>query len=193
MIVAIANNLPVGLVVGSAARDDHTFEEVTPASLIGVGRSQSFRYRLAGDDPVAHGAAPQRPPSERSSIDAACARPACGDYRALAEYLRPRSGATSGRPMDDRVEAFLSDVLALDGDEPEAIRAGVKVALGEVETIFRAREDNRGIKDKAAQACHALCRGRVVEEIRLRKATKSAKHLKLVLTIIDNPRHFSSR
>jgi hypothetical protein len=31
--------------------------------------------------------------------------------------------------MDDRVEKFLSDVLALDGEEPEAIRAGVKVAL----------------------------------------------------------------
>ena len=37
--------------------------------------------------------------------------------------------------MDDRVEAFLLDVLALEGEEPEAIRAGVHIALGEAETI----------------------------------------------------------
>lgn len=92
--------------------------------------------------------------------------------------------------MDDRIEAFLLDVLALEGEEPEAIRAGVHVALGEAETVFRAREDNRRMKDKAAHACHALCRARVVEEIRLRRATKAAEHLKLVLSIIDSPTHF---
>ena len=59
----------------------------------------------------------------------ACARPACGGQRALAEYVRPPFGCRIGR----------------------------------------------------------------VEEIRLRKATKSAEHLKLVLAIIDNPRHFPSR
>lgn len=92
--------------------------------------------------------------------------------------------------MDDRVEAFLLDVLALEGEEPEAIRAGVHIALGEAETIFRAREDNRRMKDKAVHACHTLCRARVAEEIRVRKATKTAEHLKLVLSIIDSPTHF---
>jgi hypothetical protein len=43
-------------------------------------------------------------------------------------------------------------------------------------------------KEKAAHACDALCRARVVEEIRLRKGTPTAEHLKLVLNIIDGPR-----
>jgi hypothetical protein len=41
--------------------------------------------------------------------------------------------------MDDRVEVFLADVLALEGEEPDAIRAGVRVALGDTETKFRMR------------------------------------------------------
>jgi hypothetical protein len=93
-------------------------------------------------------------------------------------------------PMDDRIEAFLADVLALEGEELDAIRAGVRVALGETETIFGAREDNGRMRDKAADACHALCRARVVEEIRRRRATTTAEHLKLVLSIIDNPTNF---
>jgi hypothetical protein len=44
------------------------------------------------------------------------------------------------------------------------------------------------MKEKAAHACHALCRARVVEEIRLRKGTPTAEYLKLVLSIIDGPR-----
>ena len=60
--------------------------------------------------------------------------------------------------MDERVEAFLADVLALEGEEPDAIRAGVRVALGEVETQFRAQEDNRRMRDrppKPAMPCAA--------------------------------------
>ena len=44
------------------------------------------------------------------------------------------------------------------------------------------------MKDKAAHACHALCRSRVVEEIRQRKGTPQADHLKLVLSVIEGPR-----
>jgi hypothetical protein len=40
-------------------------------------------------------------------------------------------------------------------------------------------------KDKAAHACHALCRARVVEEIQRRKGMRLAEHLKLVLGVID--------
>jgi hypothetical protein len=101
--------------------------------------------------------------------------------------LRHHIGA---KPMDDRIEAFLADVLALEGEELDAIRAGVRVALGDVETIFRAQEDNRRKKDKAAHACHALCRARVVEEIQRRRATTTAEHLKLALSIIDKPTNF---
>jgi hypothetical protein len=90
--------------------------------------------------------------------------------------------------MDERVEAFLADVLALKGEDANATREGVRVALADYEQRFRAQEVNKRMKDKAAHACHALCRARVVEEIRLRKGTPTTEHLKLVLSVIDGPR-----
>jgi hypothetical protein len=91
-------------------------------------------------------------------------------------------------PMDERIESFLADVLALEGEDEDAVRDGVRVALADYEQIFRAREVNKRMKDKAAHACHALCRSRVVEEIRQRKGTPQADHLKLVLSVIEGPR-----
>jgi hypothetical protein len=41
------------------------------------------------------------------------------------------------------------------------------------------------MKDRAAQACRTLCRARVAEEMRRRKGTSTAEHLKVVLSIID--------
>jgi hypothetical protein len=90
--------------------------------------------------------------------------------------------------MDERIESFLADVLALEGEDDNAIRSGVRVALTDCEQIFRAREVNRRMKDKAAHACHTLCRVRVVEEIQRRKGTPTAEHLQLVLSVIDGPR-----
>ena len=89
---------------------------------------------------------------------------------------------------DARVEVFLADVLALEGENPDAIREGVHVALADRVDIFKAREVNRRMKDKAAHACHALCRARVVEEIQRRKGMVTAEHLKYVLSVIDAPR-----
>ena len=83
--------------------------------------------------------------------------------------------------MDERVEAFLADVLALEGEEASAIREAVRVALADNEQVFRAQEVNKRMKERAAHACRALCRARVVEEMRLRKGTTTAEHLKLVL------------
>jgi|SRR6516165_5656370 len=94
--------------------------------------------------------------------------------------------------MDERIEAFLADELALEGEKPEAISAGVRVALGDAETIFRAREDNRRMKDRAVHACHALCRSRLVEEMKRRKGTPTADHLKLVLGILEKPTQLPS-
>jgi hypothetical protein len=89
--------------------------------------------------------------------------------------------------MDERIEAFLADVLALEGENANAIREAVRAALADCEAIFRAQEVNRRMKDKAAHACHSLCRARVLEEIRRRKGTPAAQHLQLVLSIIDGP------
>jgi hypothetical protein len=72
---------------------------------------------------------------------------------------------------DARVEAFLADILALEGEKPNAIREGVHVALADCADILKAQEVNRRMKDKAVHACHVLCRARVLEEIRLRKGT----------------------
>ena len=87
--------------------------------------------------------------------------------------------------MDQRIESFLADVLALAGEEPEAVRQGVRVALADCEAIFRAQETNTRMKDKAAQACRALCRARVTEELQRRRGTQIAEHLKLVRNFLD--------
>ena len=90
--------------------------------------------------------------------------------------------------MDERIESFLADVLALEGEDDNAIREGVRIALADCEQIFKAQEVNRRMKDKAAHACHALCRARVLEEMQRRKRTPHADHLRLVLGVIDGPR-----
>jgi hypothetical protein len=89
--------------------------------------------------------------------------------------------------MDARIEAFLADVLALEGEKADAIREGVHVAFADCEQIFKAQEVNRRMKDMAAHACHVLCRARVVEEIQRRKGP-TVDHLKLVLSVIDGSR-----
>ena len=89
---------------------------------------------------------------------------------------------------DARVEGFLADILALEGENPDAIREGVRVALADCADIFKAQEVNRRMKDKAVHACHVLCRARMVEEIQRRKETATAEHLKYVLSVIDGPR-----
>ena len=44
-------------------------------------------------------------------------------------------------PMTDaRIESFLADVLALEGEDPNAIREGAHVAVADCEQIFRAQE-----------------------------------------------------
>jgi hypothetical protein len=76
-------------------------------------------------------------------------------------------------PMTDaRIEAFLDDVLALEGESLGAMREGVQVAVVDCEQIFKAQEVNRRMKDKAAHACHALCRARIVEEINAGKGQR---------------------
>jgi hypothetical protein len=90
--------------------------------------------------------------------------------------------------MDKRIEAFLADVLALQGESREAIREGVRIALTDCEAIFRALESNKRMKEKAAHACHSLCRGRVAEEMRVRKGTTAGDHLQFVLSVIDGPK-----
>ena len=87
--------------------------------------------------------------------------------------------------MDQRIESFLADVLALAGEELDVVRDEVRVALGDYAAIFWAQEPNKLMKDKAVRGCRVLCRDRVAEELEHRRGTPIAEHLKLVLTIID--------
>jgi hypothetical protein len=79
--------------------------------------------------------------------------------------------------VDQRIESFLTDVLALAGESPDAIREGVRAALKDCEAIFRAQETNKRMRDKAAHACHALCRARVVEEMQRRKRERGSQSI----------------
>lgn len=92
--------------------------------------------------------------------------------------------------MDKRIDAFLADVLALQGDDPEVIREDIRIALADCEKIFREREVNKRMKDKAAHACRALCRARVVEEMQRLRGTSTADYLKIVLSVVDGPAGF---
>ena len=92
--------------------------------------------------------------------------------------------------MDERIESFLSDVLALEGEHSNLVRERVRVLLANYERQFRKTETHKRMKDKAAHACHALCRARVVEEMQRRKGTLTAVHLKIVLSVIDGPAIF---
>jgi hypothetical protein len=74
--------------------------------------------------------------------------------------------------MDQRIESFLGDVLALADEEPDAVREGVRVALAKGEAIFRLQEPKKRMRDQAAHACRALCRARVAEELRFTKSSK---------------------
>ena len=111
----------------------------------------------------------------------------------LIGWIARLAGGNAGNSMDERIKSFLADALALEGENPNAVREGVRVALADYQQMFRAQEVNKRMKDKAAHACHALCRTRVVEEIKRRKGTPTADHLKLVLSVIEGPVHFALR
>jgi hypothetical protein len=51
--------------------------------------------------------------------------------------------------MDERIGAFLADVLALEGEEVSAIREPLRVELADYEQVFRAQEVNKRMKEKA--------------------------------------------
>lgn len=94
--------------------------------------------------------------------------------------------------MDFRIEAFLMDVLLLEGENSNVVREGVHRRLTDCEKQFRDAEPDKRMKAKAAQSCRALCRTRVLEEISHRKGTRAGEYLKLVLNVIEHDRHVSN-
>ena len=86
--------------------------------------------------------------------------------------------------MDERVEAFLRDVLKISGTRN--VVEGVRMRLPNYDELFRHDETEKHLKDKAAQNGRALLRARVVAEIRLREGLRVADQLRLVLSVIDS-------
>ena len=71
--------------------------------------------------------------------------------------------------MDQRIESFLGDGLALAGEEPDAARDGARVALAKCEAIFRLQEPKKRMRDQAAHACRAECVDSVAQFVGRRK------------------------
>ena len=79
--------------------------------------------------------------------------------------------------------------MLLAGEEPDAVREGMRVAPATCDAIFRLQEPKKRIRDQAAHACRALRRARVAEKLQRRRGTRIGEHLKMVLSIIDRPVH----
>jgi hypothetical protein len=90
--------------------------------------------------------------------------------------------------MDERVEAFLRDVLKISGTRNEVVE-GVRMLLPSYEELFRHDETEKHLKDKAAQKGLELLRARVVAEMQMREGIPIADHLKIVLSAMDRPTH----
>ena len=79
--------------------------------------------------------------------------------------------------MDQRIEAFLTDVLALAGEDPDAVREGVRSALADCEAIFRVKtqaHEGQGRSRLPRAVPRSRDRG-----ITAAKGTQIAEHLKL--------------
>jgi hypothetical protein len=87
--------------------------------------------------------------------------------------------------MDERVEAFIREILLLQGKGADVIVEEVRRQLAYYKKDFRDDEKNKRMKNKAVEVCRTLSRARVVEEMRRRKGTSAVDHLQMVLTVID--------
>ena len=89
--------------------------------------------------------------------------------------------------MDERIEAFLKDVVDLEGVDANTVHEGVRAYLAVYEDMVRDGEPERDKRDEAARSWRKLCRERVAKEVMNHKGTPMAEHWKLVLSVIDSP------
>ncbi len=87
--------------------------------------------------------------------------------------------------MDERIEAFLLDVLEDEEKKSDIVRENTRRYLATYEDMFRAEEVQEDKKEEAAQRCRDWCRQRVLEEIDQREGTQTADHLRIVLNAIE--------
>ena len=86
--------------------------------------------------------------------------------------------------MNEQIEGFLTDVMAFEREDSNAIRGGVRQRLAYYEKQFCAAETDKRMKGTAFRAFYALVRTRIVEEI---KRCKGRNHPWLGLEPATNP------
>lgn len=62
--------------------------------------------------------------------------------------------------MDERIEAFLNDVLGLEGADANTVYDGVRAYLAVYEDMVRDGEPERDKRDEGAKSWRKLCRER---------------------------------
>ena len=92
--------------------------------------------------------------------------------------------------MDERIEAFMKDVLSLEGENSNAVREGVRHYMADYEKQVRIAETDTRKMVPASERFRKLCRDRVIEEIQRRTAISTIGHLQTVLSVIDQPGAF---
>jgi hypothetical protein len=81
--------------------------------------------------------------------------------------------------MDERIEAFLNDVLRLEGADANTVYDGVRAYLAVYEDMVRDGEPERHKRGEAATSWRKLCRQRVAREVMGHKGAPMAEHWKL--------------
>jgi hypothetical protein len=92
--------------------------------------------------------------------------------------------------MDERIEAFMKDVLGLEGENSNEVREGVRRYMAAYEKHVRNAETDAHRKVPAAERFRKLCRDRVLKEIQRRTAPSTVEHLQTVLGVINQPGAF---
>jgi hypothetical protein len=86
--------------------------------------------------------------------------------------------------MDERIEAFIKDVLELEGVPAIAILDGVRSLLRVYENLVRDTEPDVSNREAAAREWLRRCRERVAEEVAKHAGTPAGEHWKVVLSVI---------
>ena len=89
--------------------------------------------------------------------------------------------------MEERIEAFMKDVLGLEGENSKEVHECRYMA--DYEKQVRIAETDTRKMVPAAERFRKLCRDRVMEEIQRRTAS-TIEHLRIVLSVIDQPGAF---
>ena len=88
--------------------------------------------------------------------------------------------------MGERIDAFLKDVLELEGVPASAIGDGVRSYMAVYENLVRDTEPDPKNREEAARDWRKLCRWRVAEEVTKHAGTPAGEHWKVVLGVIDS-------